>query len=271
MRAAALLLVPLLVLAACGDDPARYQVLGGERVSLDRLVRGERLYERYCAACHGARGDGLGPSSAFQWPPPRDFRTADFKFAASAEGELPPDDEIAAVVRRGLAGTAMLAWDIPDAELADVIDYIKSFSPRGRGFRDRSRRQVRPPVPPDPFAGPGGAARAIAEGARLYHAEFQCNQCHPTYARREQLAAWGAADRSTFPGEPVPRWSATYRSVLLPPDFMRHPMRFARTAADFYRIIAGGMRGPMPAYGQLGGDKVWAVARYTAWLVSQRR
>jgi mono/diheme cytochrome c family protein len=263
--------IVLLLVAACGDDMSRYQLLGGERVPVARLARGERLYERYCAACHGERGDGLGPSSALQWPPPRDFRTAQFKFAASAEGELPPDDQIAAVVRRGLAGTAMLAWDIPDAELADVIDYIKTFSPRGRGFRDRSRHPVAPVVPPDPFAAPGAADRAIADGARLYHAELQCNQCHPTYARRDQLAAWGAEARPVDPGESVPKWSATYRSVLLPPDFLRHPMRFARTTADLYRIIAYGMRGPMAAYGHLGSEKVWAVAHYVEWLARQRR
>ncbi len=263
----------LLVLVGCDDGASRYQLLGGKRVFVDELARGRRLYERYCATCHGERGDGLGPSSAFQWPPPRDFRTAQFKFAPVEEGALPHDDDIARVVRRGLAGTAMLAWDIPDAELDAVIDYIKGFSPPGRGFRDRGRVQGRPALPPDPFAAAGerGARAARAEGARLYHVDFQCNQCHPNYASREQLAAWGARAPLTDLDAPVPKWSATYRSVLLPPDFLRHPMRFARTAADLYQIIAHGMQGPMPGYGHLGPDKVWAVAYYVDELARRPR
>jgi mono/diheme cytochrome c family protein len=59
--------------------------------------------------------------------------------------------------------------------------------------------------------------------------------------------------------------------VLLPPDFLRHPMRFARTTTDIYRIVAYGMQGPMPAYGHLGSEAVWAVAHYTEWLAGQRR
>lgn len=263
----------LLVAVACGDDVARYQVLGGERVFVDELARGRRLYERYCATCHGERGDGLGPSSAFQWPPPRDFRTAQFKFAPSEEGGLPHDDDIAAVVRRGLNDTAMRAWDIPDGELDAVIDYIKSFSPPGRGFRDRGRVQRRPAAPPDPFAASGqrGMQAARAEGARLYHGDFQCTQCHPSYAAAGQLAAWGARARATDADAPAPKWSATYRSVLVPPDFLRHPMRFARTTAELYQIIAHGMLGPMPAYGHLGPDKVWAVAHYVESLARRRR
>ncbi|HWM85281.1 MAG TPA: c-type cytochrome, partial [Kofleriaceae bacterium] len=60
----------LLLAASCGDD-GRDAILGGERIPAERLERGRRLYVRYCATCHGERGDGLGPSSAFQWPPPR--------------------------------------------------------------------------------------------------------------------------------------------------------------------------------------------------------
>jgi mono/diheme cytochrome c family protein len=266
MRRAAGLLLSLLAWAC--DDAGGAVRLGGELVASERVADGHRLYDRYCAPCHGERGDGLGPVSAFLWPPARDFRTAEFKFAPAAEGELPADEDIAEVVRRGLAGTAMLAWDLPESELGPIVDAIKSFSPPGRGFRDRSRRQGRPPLPPDPFA-PGDPA-ARAEGERLYHAVFQCDQCHPTYAAEADLAAWGARPRLIDPREPVPRWSANYRSVLLPPDFRRHPMRFARSTADFYRIIAHGMQGPMPAYGHLGAERIWAVAHYTAWLVGQR-
>ena len=63
-----------------------------------------------------------------------------------------------------------------------------------------------------------------------------------------------------------------YPQVLfvLPPDFLRHPVRRAREPDDLYRVIAHGMQGPMPGYGHLGADQIWPVVRYTRWLISLR-
>jgi mono/diheme cytochrome c family protein len=226
--------------------------------------RGARLYGRYCATCHGQRGDGLGPSAPFLWPPPRDFRTAQFKFTGTPEGALPHDEELARIVRGGLEGTAMQAWDLDDDDLASVLAHLKTFSPPGRVFRDPARRQERGEVPPDPGAGDR------ADGARLYHAVLQCSACHPSYATPDELGAWGAQARQVAPLEPVAKWSASYRSVLLPPDFLRHPVRWAREPAELYRLIAHGMQGPMPGYGHLGPDQIWPVVHYTRWLISLR-
>ena len=269
----------LLLAAACTEPTfTRDQVLGGERVSAAELERGQELYERYCAICHGERGDGLGPSAALMWPPPRDFTTAQFKFAGAPDGSLAHDAELTRIVRGGLAGTAMQPWDLPDPELAAVLDYLKTFSPPGRGYRDPLRRPARPALPPDPTVGQDPAA-VRAEGARLYHAVLQCNACHPSYATPAELEAWQAPGRPIDPLDPVPKWSATYRSVLLPPDFLRHPLRSIRTGegpalehdpGDLHRIIANGMSGPMPGYGHLDPAQVWAVVHYTRWLADQR-
>ncbi|HLU64705.1 MAG TPA: c-type cytochrome [Kofleriaceae bacterium] len=255
------------------------QVLGGERVPAARLERGGALYDRYCAICHGEGGDGMGPSAPFLWPPPRDFRAAQFKFTGAPEGELPHDDELARVVRRGLAGTGMQPWDLPDQELGPILDYIKTFSPPERGFRDPYRKPARAEIPPDPYRDQAARQRARDEGERLYHAVFQCNSCHPSYVGPEALAGWGAAERPVAPLDPVPKWSATYRSVLLPPDFLRHELRSIATGGgarldhdlvDLYRLVANGMNGPMPGYGHLDPAQVWAVVHYTKWLADQR-
>ena len=254
-------------------------LLGG--CSADPADRGRRLYDRYCAICHGEAGDGRGPSAAFLWPPPRDFRSAQFKYAGAADGALPADQELVRVVRQGLAGTAMQPWDLPDAELGPILDHIKSFSPAGRGFRDPERRPAaRSTIPPDPYTTGASRATALSLGARAYHGDFQCSQCHPAYGTPAQLSAWGA-QRPVDPLEPVPKWSATYRSVLLPPDFLRHPMRWVRATrsrdgrldhdgSDLYRIVAHGMNGPMPGYGHLPPNQIWAVVHYTKWVADQQ-
>jgi mono/diheme cytochrome c family protein len=258
-----------LLLGGCASGEPD-QVLAGRRIDGDRLARGHRLYDRYCAICHGENGDGRGPSAAFLWPPPRDFRTAQFKFAAAVEDALPTDEALARIVHQGLAGTAMQPWALPDAELGPILDHIKTFSPPGRGFRDPERRATAlPAIPPDPYTTGAARAAALTAGAIAYHGDLQCSSCHPAYGTPAQLRAW-KAQRPTDPLDPVPKWSATYRSVLLPPDFLRHSLRFARDDADLYRIIATGMNGPMPGYGHLPPGQIWAVVHYTRWLIDQR-
>ncbi len=73
----------------------------------------------------------------------------------------------------------MLAWDVPEAELDDLIQYLKSFSPRWR-----TETAGEPLVAsPDPWV--GREAEALARGTRVYHGLAQCAvACHPAYATK---------------------------------------------------------------------------------------
>src|SRR5438067_111732 len=83
----------------------------GRTVDAATLNRGRDAYQQYCRPCHGERGDGHGYSSPGLRPPPRDFTQGIFKFGHTPIPTLPPDAELASIVRRGLNGTAMLPWD----------------------------------------------------------------------------------------------------------------------------------------------------------------
>lgn len=273
-----LAVLALVASIGCGSD-GRSQVLGGAEISAEVLERGEELYIHYCATCHGIEGDGRGPSSPGLWPPPRDFRKATFKYAGTSGQGLPTDEALARIVRGGLAGTAMLPWDVPDGELYPILHYIKSFSPPGEGFRDPDRKVESPEIPPDPYA--DDHAVAVKLGEKLYHAGFQCSQCHPAYVTPDRYADWGAfPPRATNIYDAVPKWSPAYETVLVPTDFLSHPMRSVRRApadadtfynlGDLYRVIAYGLQGPMPGYGHLGADKIWAIVHYVESLARLR-
>src|SRR4051812_29224773 len=124
----------LLACAACqgySSTPFREPIkLGGQMVSADQLNRGRSEYMQYCRTCHGDKGDGKGPAAVGLRPPPRDFTQGVFKFAAVPGGTLPHDEDFVRIVKGGLHGTAMLAWDVPDKTLTDIIQYIKTFSPK---------------------------------------------------------------------------------------------------------------------------------------------
>ena len=272
----------LSLVTACSEKPVftEPQLLGGETVEAAVLEQGRHVYKRYCLTCHGAKGDGRGVSAFGQWPPPRDFRTAKFKFTGVQDRGLPSDDELERVITSGLKGTYMRPWILQPRELTAVVQYIKTFSPEGKGFRSK-RLKVKPPViAPDPFASSEQIAAAITEGEELYHAMFQCSSCHPAYAAAKQFETWDALMRPESPMAPVPKWSENYRTVLLPPDFTRHQMRAVRTRkgpggtlehnpVDIYRAIAFGLQGPMPGYEHLGTDKVWAVTHYVKSLADR--
>lgn len=259
----------------CSDEPVftEPQVLGGITVEAAVLEQGRLVYRRYCLTCHGANGDGRGVSSFGQWPPPRDFRTAKFKYAGVQDRGLPSDEELERVITSGLKGTYMRPWILQPRELNSVVQYIKTFSPESSGFRSK-RLKVKPPsIAPDPYTSSEEIAEALVKGEELYHATFQCSSCHPAYATPKQFQAWDALMRPDEPQSPVPKWSENYRTVLLPPDFERHQMRAVRARkgpggtvehnlVDIYRAIAFGLQGPMPGYEHLGTDKVWAVTHY---------
>ena len=104
--------------------------LGGRNVAPRSLENGRDVYTHFCRPCHGDAGDGKGPAAAGLRPPPRDLRLGVYKFAAVAAGQLPRDTDFVRTLRHGLHGTAMLAWDVPAAELDDLIQYVKAFAPR---------------------------------------------------------------------------------------------------------------------------------------------
>jgi mono/diheme cytochrome c family protein len=269
-------------MAGC-DDPVftEPQTLGGTLVPAKTLEQGRHVYRRYCVTCHGSKGDGRGVAAYGQWPPPRDFRTAKFKFTGVADRGLPSDKELRRVITQGLAGTYMRPWILQEAELHSVTQYIKTFSPEGKGFRSKRLKIKAPTIPDNPFTSAEQITEAIAKGEQLYHASFQCSSCHPAYVKNEQVVSWDAAMRTSDPFDSVPKYSENYRSVLLPPDFLRHEVRAIRTrtvlgkldhnAADIYRSIAFGLQGPMPGYGHLGEPDNWAVALYVKSLLDMKQ
>jgi mono/diheme cytochrome c family protein len=181
---AAVLVGSSIALVACEEEQfSKSMVLGGKKVSAYTLNSGKEAYTHYCRACHGDEGNGRGPAALGLRPPPRDFTQGKFKFAAVESGSLPNDEDLVRIVRRGLHGTAMLPWDVPDADLTNIIQYIKTFSPKWQ--KEKPGAPIVPP--PDPWAGQEQAA--IQRGKELYHVTTQCAGCHPNYATKEDIAS----------------------------------------------------------------------------------
>jgi mono/diheme cytochrome c family protein len=91
------------------------------------------LYREHCVQCHGISGDGLGPTSRFLNPYPRDFRLGKFKFKSTPIGKRPARSDLHRVLTDGLKGTSMPSFRVlKEDELEVLIDYVIFLSVRGQ-------------------------------------------------------------------------------------------------------------------------------------------
>lgn len=269
----------VLALVACAPDPrppltGPLKLAGGKEVALQTLLHGREKYTLYCRACHGDKGDGRGPAGIGLRPPPRNFTEPEFKFGGVEAGSLPPDAEIFRIVKHGLHGTAMYPWEMQDNELQDIIQYIKTFSPRWA-----EEEPVAPiEITADPWT--GKEKEGVARGKIVYHGLAQCLKCHPAYGTKQEI--WDATKEATGEGStsafredmynPDAKLSEAYKVKILPPDFLRHPVKAGDTPKELFRTIAAGIGGTaMPMWkGAIDDSDIWAIAHFVRAMVELR-
>jgi mono/diheme cytochrome c family protein len=214
--------------------------LGGRSIAPGALEHGRDVYTHFCRPCHGDAGDGKGPAAPGLRPPPRDLRLGVYKFAAVAAGQLPRDEDFVRTLRQGLHGTAMLSWDVPPAEVDNLIQYVKAFAPRWRNEKPGDAIVATP----DPWT--GREADSVERGRRVYHGLAQCaTACHPAYVTKPEIAA-------------------------LTKELTKMDVREVR--ADIYYAVAAGIGGTaMPTWKNVLPDPdIWAMAHYVRSLVAMR-
>ncbi len=210
--------------------------------------KGEALYARKCAVCHGREGKGDGPAEFVLFPKPRDLTSGKFKIRSTPT--LPTSDDLFRVITRGIPGTAMPGWAaLPESERWDLVAYVKHLSPAFARFA--AAKPVR--IPPAPKATP-----ALLEVGKKFYVEAECLKCHGETGRGDGEAADTLKDE----------WGAP----IVPYDFtIPGRMKGGNTASDVYRALVTGIGGtPMPSYGDsLSEREMWGLAYYTMSLAQQ--
>src|SRR5690606_6181118 len=193
-------------------------------------LRGQVVYQKACAACHGEAGDGKGQGAGPLDPKPRDFTSGIYKFRSTGLGELPTDADLVKVVTNGLPGTQMPSFKnvLTAQEITDVVAYVKNFSP------DFAEAEEEPEVIEIP-APPASTPAYVAEGKHAFMT-LDCWTCHGPAGEGDGSAAKGLKDGWGNPVKPMNLTRTRYRS--------------GADAANIYRTIHAGVNGtPMSAFG----------------------
>jgi mono/diheme cytochrome c family protein len=215
---------------------------------------GEVTYVRWCAGCHGVDGTGNGTAAEYMLPRPRDFTQALYQIRTTASGELPTDEDILAIIDRGMPGTTMPGWEnlLSNDEREALVEYLKSFSPF-----------FTPDQVPQPLEF-GRATRSnadvLAEGERLFREVADCAACHGDGGRGDGESSPTLLDDGDFP----------IRVADLTENWL---FNGGGEVEDIYRRLLTGLDGtPMPSLadvitaGVITDDQLWAIAHYARSL-----
>ena len=229
----------------------------GDLTAQDGDDLGQVTYDRWCAGCHGVDGTGNGPGAGYMLPRPRDFTQALYQIRTTASGELPTDEDILAIIDRGMPGTTMPGWEdlLSSGERDALVQYLKTFS------RFFSPDEV--PQPLEFSRATRSNADVLAEGERLFREVADCAACHGDGGRGDGESSPTLADDGDFP----------VRAADLTENWL---FNGGGEAEDIYRRLLTGLDGtPMPsladviAAGVITDEQLWAIAHYVRSLAPE--
>ena len=218
---------------------------------------GQVTYDRWCAGCHGVDGTGDGPGAGYMLPRPRDFTQALYQIRTTASGELPTDEDILAIIDRGMPGTTMPGWEdlLSNDEREALVQYLKTFS------RFFSPDEV--PQPLEFSRATRSNADVLVEGERLFREVADCAACHGDGGRGDGESSPTLADDGDFP----------VRAADLTENWL---FNGGGEAEDIYRRLLTGLDGtPMPSLadvvtaGVITDEQLWAIAHYVRSLAPE--
>ncbi len=235
---------------------------------VEAAKRGEQLFARNCAACHGENGNGQGLAARFLFPKPRDLRAGRFRLVSTSNG-VPTLDDMIAVLRRGMPGSSMPPWShLGDEQIRQLAEHVLGLRRQGAkeillAALDEFGDEL-PPEEVDQIVAQlttpgeivqvadlaGATPESIARGKELYVSKA-CVQCHGVTGK-------GDGQEKMVDAEGLP---------TRPRDFTRGVFKGNTDPASIWRRISTGMPGtPMPSSPNLSPGEVADMTHFVLSL-----
>jgi len=115
---------PIAVVTIAQGNPEAARVKNPVAATTESLSDGKRIYQRYCASCHGSNAEG-GPGNDLI-PAAPDLTDQEWKRGST-------DGEIFSVIKNGVPPELnMIPFgdQIKDTEIWNVVNYIRSLAKR---------------------------------------------------------------------------------------------------------------------------------------------
>jgi cytochrome c oxidase cbb3-type subunit 2 len=217
------------------------------------LKHGKQFYTQSCVGCHGEKGDGNGPGSAFLNPKPRDFTKGIFKFSSTPLGYLPTDQDLMRTISMGLHGTSMPNFRLQSENTkTSVIEYIKTFSDAWKNPAKIKEPVQGAPFPAEDFKNHEKFIARAQKGRALYLEN--CFVCHGVKGYGDGEGGLELAD--------------DWGNPLKPANLTKPYIKSGYSVKDIYRTVMNGLNGtPMVAYKDtISDDGLWDVSAYVLYL-----
>lgn len=268
-----LIIAILFCLAGCAGARTALRIPSPEKLPVSvepekirkLLSRGQELFNRQCASCHGEKGKGDGIAAYLLSPHPRDFSLGKFRLVSTLN-HIPSDEDLFKTISRGMPGTVMPPWEhLPEDDRKALIYYIRYLTREGRierliaSSKKRARekaeaiadRQLTPGEKIQLPEKPPLSMEIIARGRRLFVA--RCAECHGIRGEGD-----GRTDLKDDEGYPI-----------RPRNFVEGVFKGGSQPEDIaYRIIAGIPATPMPSYADVSPEELWSLVYYIQSLAN---
>ena len=237
-----------VLITLCGGPAGPSRAAAQDLGSDAQREAGKTLYMKFCAQCHGEKGDGEGYATPHLFPRPRNFTTGKFKVRTTPNGALPTHQDLVNIIKVGMPYTSMPPWPgLSDEELSNLAYFVKTFS---GDFANAENV----PKPVELPSAPASSSESIELGKKLY-ADTGCVRCHGTLGRGDGPSAPTLKDD----------WGYPIRAANLAQSWT---FRGGSSRADIFRTMSTGFNGtPMPSFSDaLTPEQRWAISDFIVSL-----
>lgn len=227
---------------------------------LQMAPRGEPLFQKYCVACHGEKGDGHGELAPMLIPPPRDFTKGIFKGRSTHPRMPPTGTDLMRSLVHGIPLSGMLSYSFISTEeqmalIGHVTQLAKEHFPKGYGFPLKTGNFHRDAGMPFP------TPETIARGRALFD-RFNCVACHGENGDGKGRVTDTLTDtRIDIAGE-------TYERPSFVRDLTQGIYSGGPNVRHMYLRVSGGVQGTVmpPFAASASAEDRWALTHYVMSL-----